>query len=178
MDIITDTKNRFHGISAVHRICYLRVLALRRHVAATEAPLVDYLIGSGSGDLYNPMNNLSDMVGAFRSPSLAELAGAKFALGLIEASPVFREAERLMVPALAQIDDDNRLIAERAAAEAEARRAAAEAEERATAKALAAVEKDPTVRAAREKLAALAGPAAELASDELDIGRELQADLH
>lgn len=178
MDTIIDSKNRFHGISSEHRVCYLRVLALRKHIETAEAPLVAAFIGGGSGDLYNPMNNLSDPLCLARAAVTTELVGANFALALLEGSEVFKEAEGFMVPAFAQIAEDNRQIAERVAAEGEANRVAAEAVERATAKALAAAEKDPAVVKARAALAALNGtpaPApvgfdsAELASDAAEL---------
>jgi hypothetical protein len=84
-------------------------------------------------------------------------------------------------------------IAEAEAREAEAATAAqaaqnalAEARAAALAKAEAKLDADPAVKAAKAQLEALqaapapaiAEPVAELASDLLDIGRELQADLH
>ena len=199
MDTITDPLNRLNSVSYTHSLAFLRAAGLRDFIAANKGPVEDALIHGGTVDLFSPSINLSGVISVFRADKVSDQIAASFALKMIEASDHYREAVEIMQPILAQIAEDNRQIVERQAAESAALVAEREATERAQAKALAAVEKDPAVMKARAALAAFAGPApapvdpavatvrrlgeplvaqAELASDALDLDRELAADFH
>jgi hypothetical protein len=131
--------------------------------------------------------------GYLDNPVVRHLSELKTLREIIEESPQFAEAQRVLVPLYAELAEAEAREAEEAAAAAAARHALEEARAAALAKAEAKLDSDPAVKKAREALEAIAGPApaadpepapaiaepvAELPSDELDIGRELQADLH
>jgi hypothetical protein len=173
MERIIDTKERLDGVSSLHRIVFLRAAALRSYIQELEAPLVTAFVGGGSGDLWNPSNNLTDIICLLRSDKTAELITARAALQIIEGSEDYKQAVAIMTPLLALVDADNakieelrRLTGEAASAEREALEVA---RAKADAKAAADVAKDPAVVAAREALARL---------NEDTAARELQADLH
>jgi hypothetical protein len=153
---ITDTLDRLNGVSPEHRIAYLRGVALRKHIAEITAPLVTRITGCGVGDFFSSSANLVWCVSDYTNVAgFAELTSARLGLELLESSEVYKTGCEIMEPLLDLIDQDNRLIAERQAAESEALVAEREAMERARAKALAAVDKDPAVLKARAALAAL-----------------------
>jgi hypothetical protein len=119
------------------------------------------------------------------SDTLDVLARYHLAEKLITESAIAAE-----IPAIdalyAEIAEAEAREAEAATAAQAAQNALEEAEEAARVKLEARIATDPAVKAAKAQLEALqaapapaiADPVAELASDELDIGRELQADLH
>ncbi|RYD64468.1 MAG: hypothetical protein EOP83_09700 [Verrucomicrobiaceae bacterium] len=172
MERIIDTRERLDGVSSLHRIVFLRAAALRTYIEELEPPLVTALVGGGSGDLWNPMNNLTDIVCLLRADKLSELTIARAALAMIEGSEDYKAAAAIMTPILERIDADNAEIAERKRLEGEAANAEREALEAARAKAeakvAADVAKDPAVVAARAALAKVAEDTA---------ARELQADF-
>ena len=201
---IHDPLARLETVAPEIQSVFFRVELLRTRIAELEGPLLIAAIYQGQVDNVNLRNNLIPLSNLTLTTEAAEHAGFKNLLSILEASDEFAVAREIMEPILAQIAEDNRQIVERQAAESAALVAEQEATERAQAKALAAAEKDPAVMKARAALAAFAGPApapvdpavakaraiaaatprlgvplgAELASDVLDLDRELAADFH
>ena len=154
----------------------------------------------------NLRNNLTPLLNLTLTTEAAEHAGFKTLLTILEASDEWAGACGVMEPILAQIAEDNRQIEARQKAEGKARQAERDAIEAAKIRAETAAEKDHAVIAARKELADLlesqklpltdhqvknrAAVAkvrrlgeplvaqAELASDALDLDRELAADFH
>ena len=203
---IHDPLARLQTVAPEIQSIFFRVELLRTRIAELEGPLLTAAIYQGQVDNVNLRNNLIPLSNLTLTTEAAEHAGFKNLLSILEASDEFAVAREIMEPILAQIAEDNRQIEARQKAEGKARQAERDAIEAAKIRAETAAEKDPAVIAARKELADLlesqklpltdhqvknrAAVAkvrrlgeplvaqAELASDALDLDRELAADFH
>ncbi len=203
---IHDPLARLGTVPSEIQSVYFRAGLLRARIAELEGPLLIAAIYQGPVDNVNLRTNLIPLANLALTAEAAECAGFKSLLGILEASDEFTVAREIMVPALAQVGEDNRQIEARQKAEGKARQAERDAIEAAKLRAETAAENDPAVIAARKELADLlesqkppltehqvknrAAVAkvrrlgeplvaeAELASDALDLDRELAADFH
>ena len=203
---IHDPLARLQTVAPEIQSVFFRVELLRTRIAELEGPLLIAATYQGPVDNVNLRNNLTPLLNLTLTTEAAEHAGFKNLLSILEASDEFAVAREIMEPILAQIAEDNRQIEARQKAEGKARQAERDAIEAAKIRAETAAEKDPAVIAARKELADLlesqklpltdhqvknrAAVAkvrrldeplvaqAELASDALDLDRELAADFH
>ena len=201
---IHDPLARLETVAPEIQSVYFRAELLRARIGELEGPLLIAAIYQGQVDNVNLRNNLIPLSNLTLTTEAAEHAGFKNLLSILEASDEFAVAREIMEPILAQIAEDNRQIEARQKAEGKARQAERDAIEAAKIRAETAAEKDPAVIAARKELADLlesqklpltdhqvknrAAVAkvrrlgeplvaqAELASDALDLDRELAAD--
>ena len=203
---IHDPLARLEPVAPEIQSVYFRAELLRARIGELEGPLLIAAIYQGPVDNVNLRNNLIPLSNLTLTTEAAEHAGFKNLLSILEASDEFAVAREIMEPILAQIAQDTRQIEARQKAEGKARQAERDAIEAAKIRAETAAEKDPAVIAARKELADLlesqklpltdhqvknrAAVAkvrrlgeplvaqAELASDALDLDRELAADFH
>ena len=203
---IHDPLARLETVAPEIQSVYFRAELLRARIGELEGPLLIAAIYQGPVDNVNLRSNLIPLSNLTLTTEAAEHAGFKNLLSILEASDEFAVACEIMKPILAQIAEDNSQIEARQKAEGKARQAERDAIEAAKIRAETAAEKDPAVIAARKELADLlesqklpltdhqvknrAAVAkvrrlgeplvaqAELASDALDLDRELAADFH
>ena len=203
---IHDPLARLETVAPEIQSVFFRAELLRARIGELEGPLLIAAIYQGPVDNVNLRSNLIPLSNLTLTTEAAEHAGFKNLLSILEASDEFAVARKIMEPILAQIAEDNRQIEARQKAEGKARQAERDAIEAAKIRAETAAEKDHAVIAARKELADLlesqklpltdhqvknrAAVAkvrrlgeplvaqAELASDALDLDRELAADFH
>ena len=203
---IHDPLARLETVAPEIQSVYFRAELLRARIGELEGPLLIAAIYQGPVDNVNLRNNLIPLSNLTLTTEAAEHAGFKNLLSILEASDEFAVAREIMEPTLAQVAADISQIEARKLAEGKARQAERDAIEAAKIRAETAAEKDPAVIAARKELADLlesqklpltdhqvknrAAVAkvrrlgeplvaqAELASDALDLDRELAADFH
>ena len=203
---IHDPLARLEPVAPEIQSVYFRAELLRARIGELEGPLLIAAIYQGPVDNVNLRSNLIPLSNLTLTTEAAEHAGFKNLLSILEASDEFAVAREIMEPTLAQVAADISQIEARKLAEGKARQAERDAIEAAKIRAETAAEKDHAVIAARKELADLlesqklpltdhqvknrAAVAkvrrlgeplvaqAELASDALDLDRELAADFH
>ena len=203
---IHDPLARLQTVAEEIQSVFFRAELLRTRIAELEGPLLIAATYQGPVDNVNLRSNLIPLSNLILTTEAVVHAGFKNLLTILEASDEFAVACEIMEPILAKITEDISQIEARQKAEGKARQAERDAIEAAKIRAETAAEKDPAVIAARKELADLlesqklpltdhqvknrAAVAkvrrlgeplvaqAELASDALDLDRELAADFH
>ena len=147
-------RNQIGDISHNVRCAYVNTMVLRHLYEEKESLFNFSLCEHPAPQVLNIQNSAAHMAGFVTTGMLQEFTATKTALDLAEASDAWKEANGIIGPL---VDEIRKLEAqiERENAEHGARlRALAEAEEAATAAALAKVDRDPKVIAARQALEA------------------------
>lgn len=202
---IHDPLARLGTVPSEIQSVYFRAGLLRARIAELEGPLLIAAIYQAP-DNVNLRNNLMPLANLTLTAEAIERTGFIHLLSILEASDEWAGAREIMEPILEEMAEENRQIEARQKAEGKARQAERDAIEAAKLRAETAADNDPAVIAARKELADLlqsqkapltehqvknrAAVAkvrrlgeplvaeAELASDVLDLDRELAADFH
>jgi hypothetical protein len=150
----TDPREALANVPTDTRLLYINALALRSIISELEKNFIMQAatLLSGGNNVFNVESAKGPMLMLCHQDASSELAGAKAMLSVLEGSDELKRACAIMEPvleAVAKVEaEEEKLLRERLQNKA----ALHEAEEAAKKRALANVEKDPAVLAAKQKL--------------------------